>query len=410
SFDRFPFAGLVKVYNTNSQVPDSAGTMGAMVTGVKTDIGVFGYDETATRGDCDTTSSANELVTSMELAEIAGLSTGVVSTARITHATPGANYAKSADRNYEDNSDLPTEGACSSQEDIASQLINFEENLEAKFAGVDIDGIDVVMGGGRRHFIPKDTIFNVEKPVGSGAEGDRTDGRNLPAEWSVKYPSGQYITDQAGFDAIDTEDTTKLLGLFNESHMQYEADRPNDIAGEPSLSEMTAKAIQILDNNPEGYFLVVESGRIDHAHHAGNAYGALMDTVELSNAVQTAVNLTDQDETLIIVTADHSHVMTMGGYVTRGNPILGKAVYSAGGDAQAAADGLPFTTITYTNGRGFCDLGDETDSEAGYGCPITSGRVDISSVDTEAPGYHQEAIIPLTSETHAGEDIAVYAI
>ena len=413
SFDRFPFAGLVKVYNTNSQVPDSAGTMGAMVTGVKTDIGVFGYNETANRGDCDTTSAANELVTSMELAEIAGLSTGVISTARITHATPGANYAKSADRNYEDNSDLPTEGACSTQEDIASQLINFEDNLEAKFAGVDIDGIDVVMGGGRRHFIPKDTAFNVEKSVDSGAEGDRTDGRNLPEEWSAKYPMGQYVTDQAGFDAIDTENTSKVLGLFNESHMQYEADRSNDIAGEPSLSEMTAKAIQILDNNPTGYLLVVESGRIDHAHHAGNAYGALMDTVEYSNAVQTAVNLTSQEDTLIIVTADHSHVMTMGGYVTRGNPILGKAVYSAGGDPQSAADGLPFTTVTYTNGRGFCDLGAETDSDAGYSdtdCPINSGRVDISSIDTTSPGYHQEAIVPLTSETHAGEDIGVYAI
>jgi len=192
--------------------------------------------------------------------------------------------------------------------------------------------------------------------------------------------------------------------------MQYEADRGNDIAGEPSLSEMTAKAIQILDNNPNGYLLVVESGRIDHAHHAGNAYGALMDTVEYSNAVQTAVNLTSQEDTLIIVTADHSHVMTMGGYVTRGNPILGKAVYSAGGDPQAAADELPFTTVTYTNGRGFCDLGAETNSDAGYGCPITSGRVDISSIDTTAPGYHQEAIVPLTSETHAGEDIGVYAI
>ena len=79
---------------------------------------------------------------------------------------------------------------------------------------------------------------------------------------------------------IDTENTSKVLGLFNESHMQYEADRSNDIAGEPSLSEMTAKAIQILDNDPDGYLLVVESGRIDHAHHAGNAYGALMDTVE----------------------------------------------------------------------------------------------------------------------------------
>lgn len=409
SFDRFPFAGLVKVYNTNSQVPDSAGTMGAMVTGVKTDIGVFGYNETANRGDCDTTSADNELVTSMELAEIAGLSTGVISTARITHATPGANYAKSADRNYEDNSDLPSEGACSTQEDIASQLVNFEDNLEAKFAGVDIDGIDVVMGGGRRHFIPRDEAFNVEKPVESGAEGDRTDGRDLPSEWMAKYPSGQYITDQAGFDMIDTESTSKVLGLFNESHMQYEADRGNDIAGEPSLSEMTAKAIRILDNNPDGFFLVVESGRIDHAHHAGNAYGALVDTVEYSNAVQTAVDLTSQKDTLIIVTADHSHVMTMGGYVTRGNPILGKAVYSAGGQPQPAADELPFTTIAYTNGSGFCDLGDETDSDA-IGCDIFSGRADITSVDTTAAGYHQEAIIPLDFETHAGEDIGVYAI
>ncbi|WP_272990111.1 alkaline phosphatase, partial [Spongiibacter tropicus] len=116
------------------------------------------------------------------------------------------------------------------------------------------------------------------------------------------------------------------FGLFNESHMQYEADRNNDIAGEPSLRDMTAKAIQILDNNPEGFFMMVESGRIDHAHHAGNAYGALTDAIELSEAVAKAVELTNPEETLIIVTADHSHVFTIAGYPKRGNPILGKVV------------------------------------------------------------------------------------
>jgi alkaline phosphatase len=408
SFDRFPFAGLVKVYNTNSQVPDSAGTMGAMVTGVKTDIGVFGYDETVERGDCTTGTMGNQLVTSLELAEIAGMSTGIVTTARITHATPGANYAKSVDRNYEDISDIPGSSNCFGvQEDIASQLISFESRLDGM--GYDVDGIEVAMGGGRRHFIPNDTAFNVEKPVGAGAEGDRTDGRDLPTEWAALYPDGVYVTDSAGFDAIDPDATDKVLGLFNESHMQYELDRGNDIAGEPSLSEMTAKAIQILDNNPDGYFLQVESGRIDHAHHAGNAAGALADTIEFAKAVQAAINLTSDEDTLILVTADHSHVMTIGGYVKRGNPILGKAVYAGSDTEELAADGLPFTTLGYTNGIGFCDLGAETDSDAGYGCTITSGRVDISSVDTEAPGFHQEALIPLTSETHSGEDIALYA-
>ena len=414
SFDRFPFAGLIKVYNTNSQVPDSAGTMTAMVTGVKTDIGVFGYDETANRGDCDSAGADNVLMTSLELAEIAGLSTGVVSTARITHATPGANYAKSADRNFEDNSDLPSEGSCVTQEDIASQLITLEARMDAM--GYDVDGIDVVMGGGRRHFIPKDIAFNVEKPVDAGAEGDRTDGRDLTQEWLDLYGAmgGVYVTDEAGFDAIDVASTTKVFGLFNESHMQYELDRANDIAGEPSLSEMTSKAIQVLSKNPSGYFLQVESGRIDHAHHAGNAAGALADTIEFSNAVQAALNLTSQEDTLIIVTADHSHVMTIGGYVVRGNPILGKAVYSPGAGPQLAADGMPFTTLTYTNGLGVRTTNlTETDSDSSYGDGLgnQNGRFsDLASVDTTAPGFHQEALIPLSSETHAGEDIGVYAI
>jgi len=405
SFETMPYSGFVKTYNVDAQTPDSAGTMTAMASGVKTDVGVIGIDEAVERGNC-ASGKGHELVTSLELAEIAGKSTGIVSTARITHATPAATYAKSADRNWEDISDMPASESANC-EDIASQLVNFEKNLEARFSGVDVDGIEVVMGGGRRHFLPKDAAFNSADAV-SAVEGDRTDARNLVTEWQTTYPTGTYVMDQAGFDAI-SDDATKVFGLFNESHMQYEADRGNDIAGEPSLSQMTEKAINVLDNNDKGFFLTVESGRIDHAHHAGNAYNALNDTIELANAVKVAMENTNPEETLIVVTADHSHVFTIAGYPKRGNPILGKVVGVGQTEPSLAADDMPYTTVGYTNGGGFRDLGNETDADASYLAAPVTGRVDLSNVDTTTPGFHQEALVPLSSETHAGEDVGVYA-
>jgi len=407
SFDMFPYTAMSKTYNTDAQTPDSAGTMTAMMTGVKTDIGVVGIDEQVSRGDCES-SKGHELVTALELAEIAGKSTGVVSTARITHATPAATYAKSADRNWEDISDMPAEAVSAGCVDIATQLIEFEDMLKDRYpAAKRVDGIDVAMGGGRRHFLPKDAAFN-SPDASSAVEGDRTDGRDLTAEWQDQYPSGVYVYDQAGFDSIDPESTEKVLGLFNESHMQYEADRGNDIAGEPSLTEMTEKAINVLDNNKSGYFLMVESGRIDHGHHAGSAYTALTDTIEMAKAVQAAIDTADMDNTLILVTADHSHVFTIAGYPKRGNPILGKVVSVGKDTPELAADDLPYTTLGYTNGRGYRDLGAETDADASYGLPITAGRVDLTSIDTEASGFHQETLVPRSSETHAGEDVVIY--
>ena len=405
SFETMPYSGFVKTYNVDAQTPDSAGTMTAMASGVKTDVGVIGIDEAVERGNC-ASGKGHELVTSLELAEIAGKSTGIVSTARITHATPAATYAKSADRNWEDISDMPASESANC-EDIASQLVNFEKNLEARFSGVDVDGIEVVMGGGRRHFLPKDAAFNSADAV-SAVEGDRTDARNLVTEWQTTYPTGTYVMDQTGFDAI-SDDATKIFGLFNESHMQYEADRANDVAGEPSLSQMTEKAINVLDNNDKGFFLTVESGRIDHAHHAGNAFNALNDTIELANAVKVAMENTNPEETLIVVTADHSHVFTIAGYPKRGNPILGKVVGVGQTEPSLAADDMPYTTVGYTNGGGFRDLGNETDADEGYNFAPVTGRVDLSNVDTTTPGFHQEALVPLSSETHAGEDVGVYA-
>ncbi len=407
SFGKMPFAGLVKTYNVDAQTPDSAGTMTALMSGVKTDAGVIGVDEDIVRGDCSTV-AGNELVTALELAEMAGMSTGVVSTARLTHATPASTYAKSADRNWEDVSDMPEEAVAGGCEDIASQLINFEARLESRYEGLDVDGLEVAFGGGRRHFLPEDASFN-STDASSNVEGNRTDARDLTAEWKQLYTDGIYVMDQAGFDAVDPEVTPHVLGLFNESHMRYEADRGNDIAGEPSLTEMTQKAIAVLDNNDKGYFLSVESGRIDHAHHAGNAFGALTDTIELSNAVKAAMDATDPAQTLIIVTADHSHVFTIAGYPKRGNPILGKVVSIGSDEPSLASDDLPYTTLGYANGQGYRNLGAETDSDAGYDLAAANGRQDLTQVDTTTPGFHQEALIPLGSETHGGEDVGIYS-
>jgi alkaline phosphatase len=408
SFELFPYTGLSKTYNVDAQTPDSSGTMTAMMSGVKTDAGVVGVDEDAERGVCSTM-QGNELVTALELAEISGKSTGIVSTARITHATPAATYAKSVERNWEDDADMPEEAKLAGCIDIATQLIEFESHLKSRYpAAHKIDGIDVIMGGGRRSFLPKDPIFNSVDAV-SLIEGDRTDGRNLISEWQAIYPTGTYVVDQAGFDAINPLSTSKVLGLFNESHMQYSADRMNDIAGEPSLTDMTSKAIDILDNNRKGFFLMVEAGRIDHAHHAGNAYGALHDTIELSHAVRVAFEKTDPKDTLIIVTADHSHVFTIAGYPKRGNPILGQVVNIGSSQPATASDGMPYTTVGYTNGLGFRNLGNETDSDASYLDEPNAGRKDITNVNTQSAGYHQEALVPMSAETHGGEDVAIYA-
>ena len=101
----------------------------------------------------------------------------------------------------------------------------------------------------------------------------------------------------------------KILGLLNYDHMQYELDRvATNPLREPSLIEMTNKAIDLLSTNPKGFFLLVEGGRIDHAHHASQAQYSLNDFVAFDGAVETALNKTSSDDTLIVVSADHSHV------------------------------------------------------------------------------------------------------
>ena len=407
SFETFPHTALVRTYNTDAQTPDSAGTMSAMMTGTKTRIGMFGVGPDAIRGDCQS-QQGNTLPSYLELAEVAGMATGVISTARITHATPAATYAYSVDRNWEDDSDLPitARGQC---EDIASQLVSFEARVERTW-GVDVDGIEVAMGGGRRHFLPADAAYN-SADADSAVEGDREDGRDLVGLWQQQYPDGAVLFDSADFAAADPENTPRVLGLFAESHVRYEADRHNDPAGEPSLAEQTALAIRMLSRDPDGFFLMVEGGRIDHAHHAGNAYHALHDTLAMADAVAVAMAETDPADTLIVVTADHGHVMSMAGYPRRGNPILGLVVGIGQDTPTLAADGRPYTTLSYANGAGMRDFGALASPDAAprqAGAARSEGR-DLAEIDTEAPGFFQEALVPIPGETHSGDDVAVYA-
>jgi alkaline phosphatase len=400
SFERFPYVALSKTYSVNQQTSDSAPTMTAMITGVKTKDRMLSVSQDARKGD-HTSVAGNELTTLLELAENSGLSTGVVTTARLTHATPGACYAHTVDRDWEFDGKLPPAAHKAGFADIARQLIEFKHG----------DGLEVALGGGRGFFLPETTA----DPEDPGKTGSRLDGRDLTKEW-LKKPQAAYVWNRVQFDAIDPTKTQHLLGLFEQDHLEYEADRLTDLGGEPSLTEMTVKAIELLSRNKKGFFLMVESGRIDHAHHAGNAYRALTDTVELSNAVKAAWQKTDPQNTLIIVTADHSHTLTISGYPKRGNPILGVVIQPDKEEPEKDQLGLPYTTLNYANGPGYTGASDQ--QPAGiktYPHKPKSykkephSRSDLQGVDTASPRYLQETVLPLDAETHGGEDVAIYA-
>jgi alkaline phosphatase len=351
-----------------------------MTTGVKSRNGVINVSSAVAENDCKA-GLANPVTTIAELAEIAGMATGTVTTARLTHATPAAVYAHAAGRDWEADADMKAEDIKAGCVDIARQLV------EMRYG----DGLDVAMGGGRDRFLPAGT----PDPEYPEKTGSRKDGRNLTDEWAKRYAGkASYVWNRAGFDALKPSTAGHVLGLFEPSHMQFEADRAKDKAGEPSLAEMTVKAIDILKQNKNGYFLLVEGGRIDHAHHGSNAARALDDTLAMDDAVKAALKATNARDTLIVVTADHSHVLSISGYPSRNNPILG-LVDRADGKPELAADGKPYTTLSYANGPG----------ATADGAP----RADLTNVDTKALDFKQQALVPMRSETHGGEDVAIYA-
>lgn len=364
AMETLPNTALSKTYNTNQQVPDSAGTATALLSGIKTRAGVINVGPETERGDCNGALS-NRVETLFETAKKKGLRTGIVSTTRMTHATPAATYAHVPERNWETRLKLTPEAKANGCLPISDQLIE----------SVNEGRLDIVMGGGAKNIDV--TLFENTRVLNS-----KTDLAQLPP--NVRQP---------------------IVGLFSEDHMEY-ARLKSKLSTEPSLAEMTAKSLEVLEASQEGYILMVEGGRIDHGHHAGKAELALEETYQFDKAVRAVLDKVDLSETLVIVTADHSHVFTIAGYPTRGNPILGQVI---GNDSKGlstnapllAVDGRPYTTLGYQNGPG-----------AHYG--IRNPSSDLDDVIT------QQAVIPTGSkasesnsaklnETHGGEDVPVFA-
>ncbi|XP_031224137.1 intestinal-type alkaline phosphatase 1 [Mastomys coucha] len=372
AMDRFPYMALSKTYNVDRQVPDSAGTATAYLCGVKANYKTIGLSAAARFDQCKTT-FGNEVLSVMYRAKKAGKSVGVVTTTRVQHASPAGTYAHTVNRDWYSDADMPSSALQEGCKDIATQLIS------------NID-IDVILGGGRKFMFPKGTP-DPEYPNDSAQSGTRLDNRNLVQEWLSKHQGTRYVWNRTELMQASQDSTvTHLMGLFEPAEMKYDVNRNSSL--DPSLAEMTEVAVRMLSRNPQGFYLFVEGGRIDQGHHAGTAYLALTEAVMFDSAIEKASQLTNEKDTLILITADHSHVFAFGGYTHRGTSIFGLAPLNA-------QDGKSYTSILYGNGPGYVlDLG---------------VRPNVTEVESGKPDYRQQAAVPLSSETHGGEDVAIFA-
>lgn len=240
-----PYMSMVTTYSASNYVTDSAASATALATGYKTNNLAISMSP-----------EGENLITVVEVAETLGMSTGVVTNTRVTHATPACFMAHISDRNME--------------YEIAGQILETE--------------VDVILGGGSSYF----TSLN---PIGAG--------------YTIVETSKELMNHESG----------KILGLFTTSYMSYESERDPDI--EPSLAEMTEKSIELLSSDPDGFFLMIEGGLIDHASHNNDFEGTMSEVYAFDLAVKEALMFAARrNDTLVIVTADHETggLLITGGY------------------------------------------------------------------------------------------------
>lgn len=246
----------------------------------------------------------------------------------------------------------------------------------------------MILGGGRSKFIPTTKRDPVTK-----LNGTRVDGRNLIWHWlnqmSIMNKTHKFIWNASDFRQTDFREYEHVLGLLAYNHLDYEVDRNDSI--EPSIIEMTLKAIELLEQNDNGFFLLVEGGRIDHGHHQNRAHKVLDDFVVFDDAIGQTLKKVSLEDTLVVVTADHSHTFTFGGNSLRGNPVLGLALTSY---TNISDVNLTYTSILYGNGPGGL---------------LKIRDFNLTLNDTLKTDYTQEASVFRKSATHSGEDVAIYA-
>ncbi|XP_061398595.1 membrane-bound alkaline phosphatase-like [Musca vetustissima] len=373
SFEKFPHMALSKTYCANAQVPDSACTATAYLCGIKANIVTIGVTANVEYNNCSASMDpANHVSSIAAWAQKAGKSTGFVTTTTLTHASPSGTYAHVANRLYESDADIKAFGqdpdTCL---DMAQQLVLQEPGRN----------FNVMMGGGMAKFLPK-TLKDAH-----GNNGIRDDGLNLLNTWQIMHPDGALVTNRDELLNVNTANVSHIMGIFNTKSMNYQA--VADKSKQPSLSEMTETALKLLQRNEQGYFVFIEGGNIDTAHHENKAAMSLDETLEFERAIELAYEMTNPEETLIVVTADHGHGLTINGYPGRGSSILGLSTHDVG------SDGLKYSTLSYPLGR------EQYIDESGK-------RVDLEkiprNIETVYPSY-----VKSIAGHHSGEDVGIFA-
>ena len=249
NMQKMPVIGLVSTYSASSGVTDSAAAGTALATGFKTNNSTVGLDP-----------SGKKLKNLLEAAREVGKSTGLVVTSEITDATPAAFSAHQKSR----------------------------KDYELIAEDISKCNAEVILGGGYQYFLPK------------SKGGARTDNKNL-----LKEMENNQYTVVKNISQMNSVKSGKLVGLFKSGTLS--TPYPEDKTGvEPTLAQMTSKAIELLSSNTNGFVLMVEGSKIDKVAHS-NAAGAMRnETILFDNAVKVALDFAAKDgNTLVIVTADH---------------------------------------------------------------------------------------------------------
>lgn len=398
--DSLEYSSLIKTYNVDYQTPDSAATATAYLTGIKGRYGTVGVNAGVERGSCGNL-KGNEIESVLEKAKRAGKSVGIVTNTYIVHASPSAAFAKTPDRYWYDDAEMAADYTEYENEkdwckDIATQ---FHEHRHS---------IDVVLAGGRRYFYPEPPS-EVDKEEEHEEGGHRLDGNNYIEEWKAQ-DNLTYIETRDDLLAYQ-DDGKNLIGLFALGHLEYDLDRPDD---QPTLTEMTEVAVKKLQKNPNGFYLFVEGGQIDFGHHGNEAIAALYEFKALDKAVGKVKSLTSSEDTLVMVSADHGHVFSIGAYGERGSDVFGTGKKSSTRQRwdRNGTDEENTMILGYANGPGYRShfVDHPTDPEMSR-----CGREVPSETEKERsdPEKHSmltwPSTVPLKSESHSAEDVALMA-
>ncbi|NPV70160.1 MAG: alkaline phosphatase [Firmicutes bacterium] len=361
--------GGVKTYAAESLITDSAPAATAFATGYKSNskfVSVLPEKVTipglAQQGD-----PFKPVATVLEGAKLAGKATGIVATSNIQHATPAAFSSHNFNRN--------------DYNDIAEQQV--------------YQGMDVVLGGGKKYLLPK------------SAGGARTDNEDLV---QVLRSMGYDIVENTG--ALMNSSASRIWGMFAGDAMAYDMDR--DPAKEPSLAQMTQKAIEVLSKDPDGFFLFVEGSEVDWASHANDPVGVIGDVLAFDAAVMVALDFAKKDgQTLVVAFTDHGNGgMSIGSKQSDHN--YDRLPYSAVLDllkkAKISGQGL--------EARLSADRSNIIEAVAQYYGITDLKPEEIEAIRTAKPGSMNYAVGPIisgrcnvgwTTTGHSGEDVFLYS-